>query len=178
MSTPPPFIFSRLYNQVSLPQHQEEAYDVPRPSPNLKILRQLQQSNIISSTINSSLHLSERLGPSKRTTFVNTTDYDVPRRNPIPIKKHHPLPVSVSLTSSCSSPTPSSASNLGLVNYDLPLANPKQVINKNGMVKELPLELQAAIEALDKLQNEAVTAIIRYICVLFFSINYFIYISF
>lgn len=171
MSTPPPSsLISRHSHQNSLPKLQEEAYDVPRPSPNIKMLRQLQQSNLTPSSSNSSLQLSDSLGSSisssNRSSFANsyTMDYDVPRRNPIPVKKPYPLPTSASIRSLCPSPSPSSTTTSGLATYDLPLPNPKLVLNKNDIVpKELPLELQPAIETLDKLQNEAITSITRFV---------------
>lgn len=168
MSTPPSSLVSRHSHQNSLPQLQEEAYDIPRPSPNLKMLRQLQQSNLTPSSSNSSLQLSDSLGSSisssNRSSFANTMDYDVPRRNPIPVKKPYPLPTSASIRSLCPSPSLSSSSTSGLATYDFPSSNPKLVFNKNEIVpKELPLELQPAIETLDKLQNEAITSITRFV---------------
>lgn len=155
MSTPPSVV-SRYSHQNSLPQLQEEAYDVPRSTPNIKILRQLQQSKLTPSSSNSSLQLSDSLGSSisssNRSSFINSTDYDVPRRNPVLVKNPYPLP---SIRSS-----PSTSSSSGLATYDFPSPNPKLVLNRNEIVpKELPLELQPAIETLDKLQTEAITSI-------------------
>uniref|UniRef100_T1GY94 Uncharacterized protein n=1 Tax=Megaselia scalaris TaxID=36166 RepID=T1GY94_MEGSC len=144
MSTPPSSLVSRYSHQNSLPQLQEESYDVPRSSPNLKVLRQLQQSNITPSSSNSSLHLSDSLGSSisssNRSSFMNASDYDVPRRNPIPVKKPYPLPNSSYIRSSCPSPSPSTSSTSGLATYDFPSPNPKLVLNKIEIApKELPL---------------------------------------
>ncbi|XP_046807152.1 breast cancer anti-estrogen resistance protein 1 isoform X2 [Lucilia cuprina] len=145
---------------------QEENYDVPRPLTSL-----LQhQHTLTPSSSNSSLLTSDSLSlsfsSSNRSSLANMPDYDIPRRNPLPVRavlqqqqqqQQQTRPLSrASINGNCST-------------YDFPL--PTNGMDKSNFMmsqnqgitstKELPLELTSALETLAKLQSETTTAITR-----------------
>lgn len=144
---------------------QEENYDIPRPLTSL-----LQhQHTLTPSSSNSSLLTSDSLSlsfsSSNRSSLANMPDYDVPRRNPLPVRavlqqqqQNQIRPLSrASLNGNCSA-------------YDFPMppngldkTNVHSQNTQNTLVapKELPLELTSALETLAKLQTETTTAITR-----------------
>ncbi|XP_067646575.1 breast cancer anti-estrogen resistance protein 1 isoform X2 [Eurosta solidaginis] len=150
---------------------QEESYDVPRPLNNALIQH---QNTLTPSSSNSSLLTSDSLSlsfsSSNRSSLANMPDYDVPRRNPLPVravqqqqeqlllqqKQHQPLQIM----------------NGSGVSFDFPLASnvntpiaektsPNAALMAAAATKELPLELCSALYTLDKLQTEATNAITK-----------------
>lgn len=118
----------------------DDSYDIPRPSTLLS------QHNITPSSSNSSLLTSDSLSlsSSNRSSLANMPDYDIPRRNPPPVR---------SLTPSAQTMSQANSS------FDIPsVQNQSQVIATK---KELPLELSSALDTLAKLQNEATSTISR-----------------
>lgn len=125
---------------------EEESYDVPRPL--LQQQQQQQQHTLTPSSSASSLLTSDSLSlsfsSSNRSSLANMPDYDIPRRNPLPVRPY-------SRPHACT--------------YDFslpPLLEQEQrsapVVNAT---KELPLELNSALETLAKLQSETTMAISR-----------------
>ncbi|XP_017487374.1 PREDICTED: breast cancer anti-estrogen resistance protein 1-like [Rhagoletis zephyria] len=147
---------------------QEESYDVPRP---LQTLVQ-HQSTLTPSSSNSSLLTSDSLSlsfsSSNRSSLANMPDYDVPRRNPLPVRavqqqqqlllQQRQQSVQF-INGNCSTydfPLPS--------NLSTPVAeksSPNATLLAAAASKELPLELSSALHTLDKLQFEATTAITK-----------------
>ncbi|XP_059226773.1 breast cancer anti-estrogen resistance protein 1 [Stomoxys calcitrans] len=142
----------------------DENYDVPRP---LNSLLQ-HQHTLTPSSSNSSLltndSLSLSFSSSNRSSLANMPDYDIPRRNPLPVRavlqqqqqqqqqQQRPSSRASSVNGNCST-------------YDFPI--PTNGLDKKGAgqavvaTKELPLELSSALETLAKLQSETTMAITR-----------------
>lgn len=108
-----------------------EAYDIPRPSHHIN---QLTPSSSASSLTADSHSLSS----SNRSSMANMPDYDVPR----PLIRSPQL-VNTTPTQ-ISSPSPYQT-------YDVP--------SSQQQLKELPLELNSALENLERLQTESMSAI-------------------
>ncbi|XP_041450514.1 breast cancer anti-estrogen resistance protein 1 isoform X2 [Drosophila obscura] len=132
---------------------EEESYDVPRPliSSSSLLQQQMTPSSSASSLLTSD-SLSLSFSSSNRSSLANMPDYDIPRRNPLPVRR-----------------TPLQPSGL---TYDFPLPPLQEQEQRltstqsNGSsspaaVKELPLELSSALETLAKLQSQTTTAITR-----------------
>ncbi|XP_053956697.1 breast cancer anti-estrogen resistance protein 1 isoform X2 [Anastrepha ludens] len=145
---------------------QEESYDVPRP---LNTLIQ-HQNTLTPSSSNSSLLTSDSLSlsfsSSNRSSLANIPDYDVPRRNPIPVRavqqqlllqpRQQPPQFVNGNSSTYDFPLPS--------NLSTPVAeksSPNATLLAAAATKELPLELSSALYTLDKLQFEATNAITK-----------------
>ncbi|XP_054731889.1 breast cancer anti-estrogen resistance protein 1 isoform X2 [Anastrepha obliqua] len=145
---------------------QEESYDVPRP---LNTLIQ-HQNTLTPSSSNSSLLTSDSLSlsfsSSNRSSLANIPDYDVPRRNPIPVRavqqqlllqpRQQPTQFVNGNSSTYDFPLPS--------NLSTPVAeksSPNATLLAAAATKELPLELSSALYTLDKLQFEATNAITK-----------------
>lgn len=121
-------------------QHRlDDSYDIPRPSTNL-----LLQRNITPSSSNSSLLTttsdSLSLSISNRSSLANMPDYDIPRKSQL---------------ASTIPPPPSDTC------YDIPQKPQPISIVAAAAAKELPLQLSSALETLAKLQNETTAAISR-----------------
>lgn len=129
----------------------DDSYDTPRPATSLS------QQNMTPSSSNSSLMTPDNLSlsSSNRSSLANMPDYDIPRRNAPPIR----------------TPTPQQPNSLNSQStYDFPQQSQRLLPSNNGqdkslplVTKELPLELGSALETLAKLQNEATTAVMRYV---------------
>lgn len=166
------------------PRGEDSSYDIPRPSPGL-----LSQHNITPSSSNSSLLTttsdSLSLSSSNRSSMANMPDYDIPRRHPMSAVPASPQSMVATPTSATVPPTMmmSGANST----YDIPQltaggtgshqspfygtenqsrhsmvqiqATPAAVVQTK--TKELPLELSSALETLNKLQNEATSAVTR-----------------
>ncbi|XP_037953989.1 breast cancer anti-estrogen resistance protein 1-like isoform X2 [Teleopsis dalmanni] len=147
---------------------QEESYDVPRP---LNTILQ-HQNTLTPSSSNSSLLTSDSLSlsfsSSNRSSLANMPDYDVPRRNPMPVRGVHQL----TLAQQQQQLQLKQQQNLNgnCMTYDFPLPTtqltPVQEKPVNNaattfITKELPLELSSALETLAKFQSEATGAITR-----------------
>lgn len=145
---------------------QEENYDVPRPLTSL-----LQhQHTLTPSSSNSSLLTSDSLSlsfsSSNRSSLANMPDYDVPRRNPIPVRA---VQQQQQQQQNQIRPSSRASVNGNCSTYDFPV--PTNGVEKNNVMmtqnqsivatKELPLELTSALETLAKLQSETTTAITR-----------------
>lgn len=115
----------------------EESYDVPRS------VSMLSQQNMTPSSSNSSLLTadSHSISSSNRSSLANMPDYDIPRRFP-------------NSGRSSTSLTPTSSIHFQST-YDIPISNQPKVV----AIKELPLELSSALDALAKLESEATGAI-------------------
>lgn len=113
----------------------EECYDTPRPT-----------SHLTPSSSNSSLLTSDSfsLSSSTRSSLANMPDYDIPRRNPIPVR----------------SSIPNSCSSLG---SSLSLSQHTRIEFADDEFKELPLELNSALDTLSNLQLEASSALNRFL---------------
>lgn len=120
----------------------EECYDTPRPT-----------SHLTPSSSNSSLLTSDSfsLSSSTRSSLANMPDYDIPRRNPIPVR----------------SSIPNSCSSLG---SSLSLSQHARIEFPDDEFKELPLELGSALETLSNLQVEATSGLNRFLS--FVSVNW------
>ena len=110
------------------------------------------------SSSNSSLltsdSLSLSLSSSNRSSLVNMPDYDIPRKQPISIKRTPP-PQSQSILSLKSL-------DLNSESYDVPSPHMQQSPKKlEKIVKELPLELSSALDTLARLQNEATIGVTK-----------------
>ncbi|CAH1983174.1 unnamed protein product [Acanthoscelides obtectus] len=111
-----------------------DAYDVPRP---LTAGHQLHQLTPSSSA--SSLTTTDSFSSSNRSSLANMPDYDVPK----PISRVvQPVPTSYSHLPTHPSHPPAP------LNYDVP-----------SQIKELPLELNSALENLERLQTDTTSAI-------------------
>ncbi|XP_016958434.1 breast cancer anti-estrogen resistance protein 1 isoform X2 [Drosophila biarmipes] len=128
---------------------EEESYDVPRPLISGSSMLQQQMSQMTPSSSASSLLTSDSLSlsfsSSNRSSLANMPDYDIPRRNPLPVRRQQS----------------------GLA-YDFPLPplqeQEQRVVPTPATVtssKELPLELSSALETLAKLQHHTTSAISR-----------------
>ncbi|XP_011179769.1 breast cancer anti-estrogen resistance protein 1 isoform X2 [Zeugodacus cucurbitae] len=146
---------------------QEESYDVPRP---LNTLIQ-HQNTLTPSSSNSSLLTSDSLSlsfsSSNRSSLANMPDYDVPRRNPLPVRAVQQQQLLLQQRQS-----PAHGMNGNCAAYDFPLpsnlstpvaekSSPNATLMAAAASKELPLELSSALYTLDKLQFEAKTAITK-----------------
>lgn len=87
-------------------------------------------------------------------------DYDIPRKQPMSIKRTPPPP------SQSQSILSLKSIDLNSENYDVPSpsphlqnlsASPKKLV----VIKELPLELSSALDTLSRLQNEAITGVTK-----------------
>ncbi|SPP84790.1 breast cancer anti-estrogen resistance protein 1 isoform X1 [Drosophila guanche] len=131
---------------------EEESYDVPRPLISSGLLQQQMTPSSSASSLLTSDSLSLSFSSSNRSSLANMPDYDIPRRNPLPVRR-----------------TPLQPSGL---TYDFPLP-PLQEQEQRltsaqssgnsspAVVKELPLELSSALETLAKLQSQTTSAITR-----------------
>jgi len=140
--------FDSLKSVAASMSIEEESYDVPRPLLQQQ-QQQQQQHTLTPSSSASSLLTSDSLSlsfsSSNRSSLANMPDYDIPRRNPLPVRPH---------------PRPHACT------YDFslpPLLEQEQrhVPAAVNATKELPLELNSALETLAKLQSETTTAITR-----------------
>ncbi|CAH0389982.1 unnamed protein product [Bemisia tabaci] len=138
--TPRPLMTSSIQQQNSpaydtpRPLRVDDSYDIPRP--NAPVSFQVAQSLLTPSSSISSLNTNTTdslSGPSSnRSSFI--PEYDVPRGKPIGGQLQlHQL--------------------LADQNYDVPSTNPQH--------RELPLELNSALECLARLESEATTAICK-----------------
>ncbi|EDW49879.1 GM14311 [Drosophila sechellia] len=127
----------------------EESYDVPRPLILGSNQLQQQMSQMTPSSSASSLLTSDSLSlsfsSSNRSSLANMPDYDIPRRNPLPVRRQQS----------------------GLT-YDFPLPPLQEQVPRVlctpptvSTTKELPLELSSALETLAKLQLQTTAAINR-----------------
>lgn len=128
-------MFGGAYPAMSGCGRIDECYDTPRPT-----------SHLTPSSSNSSLLTSDSfsLSSSTRSSLANMPDYDIPRRNPIPVR----------------STIPNSSSSLGST---LSLSQHTRVEFPEDDYKELPLELGSALEMLSNLQVEATSALNRFL---------------
>ncbi|XP_017127319.1 breast cancer anti-estrogen resistance protein 1 isoform X3 [Drosophila elegans] len=132
---------------------EEESYDVPRPliSGGSLLQQQMNQMMTPSSSASSLLtsdSLSLSFSSSNRSSLANMPDYDIPRRNPLPVRRQQS----------------------GLA-YDFPLPPLQEQEQRtlptpapgpaNPTPKELPLELSSALETLAKLQLQTTASISR-----------------
>lgn len=150
--------FDSLKSVAASMSIEEESYDVPRAllqSQQHQQQQQLSQHTLTPSSSASSLLTSDSLSlsfsSSNRSSLANMPDYDIPRRNPLPVRPH---------------PRPHATT------YDFslpPLLEQEQQRTTatpagNGQansIKELPLELNSALETLAKLQSQTTMAITR-----------------
>ncbi|XP_020714437.1 breast cancer anti-estrogen resistance protein 1 isoform X2 [Ceratitis capitata] len=157
---------------------QEESYDVPRPLNSL-----LQHHNTLTpSSSNSSLLTSDSLSlsfsSSNRSSLANMPDYDVPRRNPLPVRVVQQQQLLLQQQQQQrqqqqqQQQQSAQAANGQCGAYDFPLpsnvstpvaekVSPNTTLMAAAASKELPLELNSALYTLDKLQFEATTAITK-----------------
>ncbi|KAH8415713.1 hypothetical protein KR222_010694 [Zaprionus bogoriensis] len=140
--------FDSLKSVVASMSIEEESYDVPR---SLLVLPQQSQQTMTPSSSASSLLTSDSLSlsfsSSNRSSLANMPDYDIPRRNPLPVRPHphHPRPAyDFALPPLLEQQAPAAAAAASLQS-----------------VKELPLELNSALETLAKLQSQTTLAITR-----------------
>jgi enhancer-of-filamentation protein 1 len=89
-------------------------------------------------------------------------DYDIPRKQPMSIKRTPPPP------SQSQSILSLKSIDLNSENYDVPSPSPHlqhlsgmQSPKKLVVIKELPLEHSSALDALSRLQNEAITGVTK-----------------
>lgn len=138
---------------------QEEAYDVPRPLPQTSLLQR--QNTLTPSSSNSSLLTSDSMSlsfsSSNRSSLANMPDYDIPRRNPLPVRAAAQIAAAIAMEKQQQQQRSSGMS------YEFPLPSPIEKNQNASMIpiKELPLELNCALETMDKLQLEATAAITR-----------------
>lgn len=139
-------ILSTSSTSTSLFSKMEE-YDVPRPSSNLGNSRMTPSSSNSSLLTSDSLSLS--FSSSNRSSLANMPEYDIPRKHNI--HKRTPPPSSQSILSLKSV-------DLNSDTYDVPsLSSPKRVESP----KELPLELNSALDTLARLQQEATVSLMK-----------------
>lgn len=147
-------ILSNSSIATSLFSRMDDSYDVPRSSSNLG------NSHMTPSSSNSSLLTSDSLSlsfsSSNRSSLANMPDYDIPRKQPVSIKRTPPPPQSQSILSLKSL-------DLNSENYDVPSPHPgvTQSPKKLEIIKELPLELSSALDTLSRLQNEATNGVTK-----------------
>lgn len=153
-------VLSTSSTATSLFSRMDDSYDVPRPSSNLGNSRMTPSSSNSSLLTSDSLSLS--FSSSNRSSLANMPDYDIPRKQPMSIKRTPPPP-SQSILSLKSI-------DLNSENYDVPSPSPHimqqnlsamQSPKKLVIVKELPLELSSALDTLSRLQNEAITNVTK-----------------
>ncbi|XP_017844154.1 breast cancer anti-estrogen resistance protein 1 isoform X2 [Drosophila busckii] len=136
--------FDSLKSVAASMSIEEESYDVPRPLLQSQATQHTLTPSSSASSLLTSDSLSLSFSSSNRSSLANMPDYDVPRRNPLPVR-----------------PRPHACT------YDFPLPPLQEQeqrvapTNTNNAVKELPLELNSALETLAKLQSETTTAITR-----------------
>ncbi|XP_017057798.1 breast cancer anti-estrogen resistance protein 1 isoform X2 [Drosophila ficusphila] len=134
---------------------EEESYDVPRPLISASSLLQQQVAQMTPSSSASSLLTSDSLSlsfsSSNRSSLANMPDYDIPRRNPLPVRRQQsglaydfPLP-----------PLQEQEQRSAPISLSTPVGTPAPA------PKELPLELSSALETLAKLQLQTTAAISR-----------------
>lgn len=151
-------VLSTSSTATSLFSRMDDSYDIPRPSSNLG------NSHMTPSSSNSSLLTSDSLSlsfsSSNRSSLANMPDYDIPRKQPMSIKRTPPPP------SQSQSILSLKSIDLNSENYDVPsphmhnlsaMQSPKKLV----VVKELPLELSSALDSLSRLQNEAITGVTK-----------------
>uniref|UniRef100_A0A1B0AET4 Breast cancer anti-estrogen resistance protein 1 n=1 Tax=Glossina pallidipes TaxID=7398 RepID=A0A1B0AET4_GLOPL len=148
---------------------QEENYDIPRPLAG-SILQH--QHTLTPSSSNSSLLTSDSLSlsfsSSNRSSLANMPDYDVPRRNPLPVRtvlqqqqqqqqqQQHQQHQQHQQMQHQSQQRPSSRTSLNgnCLSYDFPLPVSNTSLEKTGaqallITKELPLELLLSFVSTD-----------------------------
>lgn len=153
--------FDSLKSVAASMSIEEESYDVPRSllsTQQQQQLQQLSQHTLTPSSSASSLltsdSLSLSLSGSNRSSLANMPDYDIPRRNPQPVRPHprpHASTYDFSLPPLLEQEQRSPATPAGGTGNG----------QSSGSVKELPLELNSALETLAKLQSQTTTAITR-----------------
>ncbi|KAH8342351.1 hypothetical protein KR059_002781 [Drosophila kikkawai] len=145
----PTSLSARFESLKSVPASiEEESYDVPRPLISAGLLTQMTPSSSASSLLTSD-SLSLSFSSSNRSSLANMPDYDIPRRNPLPVRRQQsglaydsPLPP---LQEQEQSVAPTTAAP----------------VSATATPKELPLELSSALETLAKLQLQTTAAISR-----------------
>ncbi|XP_030079512.1 LOW QUALITY PROTEIN: breast cancer anti-estrogen resistance protein 1-like [Drosophila hydei] len=146
----------------SLKSVEEESYDVPRPLLPLQLQQQQQQlqNTLTPSSSASSLLTSDSLSlsfsSSNRSSLANMPDYDIPRRHPLPVRPHQ-RPLASANQANSLPPLQEQASNANNASNASNASNGSHV----STVKELPLELNSALETLAKLQSQTTMAISR-----------------
>lgn len=155
-------ILSTSSTATSLFSRMDDSYDVPRPSSNLGNSRMTPSSSNSSLLTSDSLSLS--FSSSNRSSLANMPDYDIPRKQPMSIKRTPPPP------SQSQSILSLKSIDLNSENYDVPSPSPHMMMHnlsamqspkKLIIVKELPLELSSALDTLSRLQNEAITGVTK-----------------
>ncbi|KAH8301951.1 hypothetical protein KR044_001251 [Drosophila immigrans] len=150
--------FDSLKSVAASMSIEEESYDVPRPLLQQQHLQQQQQQQQLTpsssaSSLLTSDSLSLSFSSSNRSSLANMPDYDIPRRNPLPVRPH-PRPHAT--TYDFSLPP--------LLEQEQQQQQQQQRNSSNMQVtasKELPLELNSALETLAKLQSQTTLAITR-----------------
>lgn len=142
---------------------QEENYDFPRPQQHLIGAN---SSTLTPSSSNSSLFTNDSwslsLSSSNRSSIVNASDYDMPKRNPIPVRNLQQQQQQALLSRAngknatflCTTICEHQQLNNSIT------TNP--IMNLND-TKELPLVLSSAMETLSKLQTDTTAAITRFV---------------
>lgn len=148
-------VLSSSSTATSLFSRMDDSYDVPRPSSNLGNSRMTPSSSNSSLLTSDSLSLS--FSSSNRSSLANMPDYDIPRKQPMSIKRTPPPP------SQSQSILSLKSIDLNSENYDVPSPSPHimQSPKKLLVIKELPLELSSALDTLSRLQNEAITGVTK-----------------
>lgn len=150
-------VLSSSSTATSLFSRMDDSYDVPRPSSNLGNSRMTPSSSNSSLLTSDSLSLS--FSSSNRSSLANMPDYDIPRKQPMSIKRTPPPP------SQSQSILSLKSIDLNSENYDVPSPSPHinsmQSPKKLVAIKELPLELSSALDTLSRLQNEAITGVTK-----------------
>lgn len=154
-------VLSSSSTATSLFSRMDDSYDVPRPSSNLGNSRMTPSSSNSSLLTSDSLSLS--FSSSNRSSLANMPDYDIPRKQPMSIKRTPPPP------SQSQSILSLKSIDLNSENYDVPSPSPHIMQNLSFMqspkklvvIKELPLELSSALDTLNRLQNEAITGVTK-----------------
>ncbi|KAH8234940.1 hypothetical protein KR032_005870 [Drosophila birchii] len=143
----PTSLSARFESLKSVPASiEEESYDVPRPLISAGLLTQMTPSSSASSLLTSD-SLSLSFSSSNRSSLANMPDYDIPRRNPLPVRRQQS-------GLAYDSPLPP------LQEQDQSVA-PANTASVSTTPKELPLELSSALETLAKLQLQTTAAISR-----------------
>ncbi|KAH8232746.1 hypothetical protein KR038_006878 [Drosophila bunnanda] len=146
----PTSLSARFESLKSVPASiEEESYDVPRPLISAGLMTQMTPSTSASSLLTSD-SLSLSFSSSNRSSLANMPDYDIPRRNPMPVRRQQS-------GLAYDSPLPP------LQEQDQTVAptNTASASASTATPKELPLELSSALETLAKLQLQTTAAISR-----------------
>ncbi|XP_020801571.1 breast cancer anti-estrogen resistance protein 1 isoform X2 [Drosophila serrata] len=154
-SRTPTSLSARFESLKSVPASiEEESYDVPRPLISAGLMTQMTPSTSASSLLTSD-SLSLSFSSSNRSSLANMPDYDIPRRNPLPVRRQQsglaydsPLP-------------PLQEQDHGVAPSNTASASACASVASTVTPKELPLELSSALETLAKLQLQTTAAISR-----------------